>query len=217
MAVCFSPTQFGSVQGFKSKSACLVRYSQIFHQSYDIGTASSMVVSTMQGRFTYLAEGPEGLVNSCDRLLKLDDGTRLPAHSPVLARFSPVFAGMLDEGPLSGGSAKSKVDVPLSGCSLDEAMLYSADPNKHLIASPFATVKVAHKYGMQVIYCVSHQILYMSFLVIMGEPLTILPLRIECVYCHIWQGIVNTCDDVLSEAAGIKSGEEAFLKECQDY
>ena len=96
------PIQRGRAHDFKFKSACLVPYSQILYRSYDMGTAPFTGLSKMQGRFAYLAEGPEGLVNSCDILLKLDDGTRLPAHSPVLARFSPVFAGMLDEGPLSG-------------------------------------------------------------------------------------------------------------------
>ena len=59
-------------------------------------------------------------MKSCDIVLKLDGGASLPAHSHLLARFSPVFAGMLDEGPLSGASGKSRVDVPLSGCSQDE-------------------------------------------------------------------------------------------------
>ena len=53
--------------------------------------------------------------------------------------------------------------MPLSGCSQDEAikflsMLYSATPNKHLIASPFATVKMAHKYGMQVFLCLTPEL-----------------------------------------------------------
>ena len=59
--------------------------------------------------------------------------------------------------------------------------------------------------------------LYMSFLVLVDEPLTILLLGDECACCHIWQGIVDTCDDVLSELAGIQSGEQAFLKVQQDY
>ena len=58
---------------------------------------------------------------------------------------------------------------------------------------------------------------YMPFRVMVDEPLTILPLGDICVCCHIWQGIVETCDDVLSELAGIQSGEEAFLKVREDY
>ena len=120
-----------------------------------MGTTPSTITSMMQSEFAYLSEGPEGLVKSCDIVLKLDGGASLPAHSHVLARFLPVFAGMLEEGPLSGASGRSSVDVPLSGFSQDEAtkflsMLYSVTPNKHLIASPFAMVKMAHKYGMQV-------------------------------------------------------------------
>ena len=90
------------VQGFKSTSASLVPYSKILHLCYDVGTTPSTVISTMQSYFAYLSEGPEGLVKSCDIVLKLNGGASLPAHSHVLARFSPVFADMLDEGPLSG-------------------------------------------------------------------------------------------------------------------
>ena len=50
--------------------------------------------------------------------------------------------------------------MPLSGCSQDEAinflsMVYSATPNKHLRASPFATLKLADKCGMQVSLCLT--------------------------------------------------------------
>lgn len=41
-------------------------------------------------------EGHSGLLNSCDILLKLDDGSEIPAHSQILARCSGVFADMLD-------------------------------------------------------------------------------------------------------------------------
>ena len=37
-------------------------------------------------------------------------------------------------------------------------MLYSAAPNKHLVASPFATVWMAHKYGMQVVLCLTPEL-----------------------------------------------------------
>ena len=65
----------------------------------------------------YLADAPEGFAKSCDVLLKLDDGSYLPAHSQVLARSSSVFANMLDDGPLSSALAKAKATVPLSDCS----------------------------------------------------------------------------------------------------
>ena len=55
----------------------------------------------MESNQPHLAEGPKDVLESCDVLLKLDDGTELPAHSQVLARCMPVFCGMLAEGPLS--------------------------------------------------------------------------------------------------------------------
>ena len=53
---------------------------------------------------SYFADVPQGLANSCDTLLLLDDGTKLPAHAAILARSSGVFSGMLDEGPLADAS-----------------------------------------------------------------------------------------------------------------
>ena len=70
----------------------------------------------------YFAEGPKSLASSCDIVLVLDNGVRLPAHSHVLARLSPVFSDMLDEGSLSRASRDSPVEVPLSECSTDEAI-----------------------------------------------------------------------------------------------
>ena len=69
----------------------------------------------------YLTEGPKSLLNSCDILLSLDDGTELPAHSQVLARCSSIFANMLDDGPLSCASTTNKVAVPFNDCSREEA------------------------------------------------------------------------------------------------
>jgi len=104
----------------------------------------------------YLAEGPEGLANSCDIILNLDDGTQLPAHFQVLARYSKVFSDMLDGGPLSSASSSSKIGLPLSGCSENEVIkflsaIYSARPYKHInkeLALPVA--ELAHKFGMKV-------------------------------------------------------------------
>lgn len=56
----------------------------------------------------------------------------------------------------------------------------------------------------------------MFFCLTVEEPLTILPLGDECVCCQVWQGIVDRCDDVLSEYAGIQSGEETYLQVRQD-
>ena len=75
----------------------------------------------MESASAYFAEGRKSLASSCDIVLVLDDGVRPPAHSHVLARLSPVFADMLDKGPLSRASRDSPVEVPLSECSTDEA------------------------------------------------------------------------------------------------
>ena len=110
----------------------------------------------MESTYAYFAEGPKCLVNSCDILLKLDDGTKLPAHSPVLARFSPVFAGLLDGGCLSRASREHKVELPMSGCPREEvisflSVLYSASPDKRIDqASAISTARLADKLGMQV-------------------------------------------------------------------
>ena len=72
----------------------------------------------MAGKFyTYLNDCPDDFVKSFDVLLKLDDGSKLPAHSQTLARFSGVCAGMLAGGPLSNISASKKATLPLSDCS----------------------------------------------------------------------------------------------------
>ena len=69
----------------------------------------------------YFADVPQGLANSCDTLLLLDDGTKLPVHAAVLARSSEVFAGMLDGGPLAAASQNNMVVVPISECTEDVA------------------------------------------------------------------------------------------------
>ena len=48
---------------------------------------------------SYFADVPQGLANSGDTLVLLDDGTKLPAHAAILARSSGVFSGMLDGDP----------------------------------------------------------------------------------------------------------------------
>ena len=109
----------------------------------------------MERAFAYLADGPKSLASSCDIVVVLDNGVRLPAHSHVLARLSPVFSDMLDEGPLSRASRDSPVEVPLSECSTDEAIhflsvLYSVNGSQSTGAAHLSTARLAHKYGMQV-------------------------------------------------------------------
>ena len=45
----------------------------------------------------YLDWTPEAYIKRCDVLLKLDDGSELPAHAEFLARFSKVCASMMLE------------------------------------------------------------------------------------------------------------------------
>ena len=104
----------------------------------------------------YLSKGPPGLPNSCDILLKLDDGDELRAHSQILARCMPVFAGMMDGGPLSGASARNVVTVPFGECSLEEASrflsaIYSCSPSEHIDDTSALTIaRLSHKYGAEV-------------------------------------------------------------------
>ena len=107
---------------------------------------------------TYLS-GPKSLHQSCDIVLKLDDGTMLPAHSQVLARHSDFFSDMLaidDGGPLSGASASKKITLPLKECTKEVtiklfSVLYSMKACNYLVdATGFVVARLGHKYGMQV-------------------------------------------------------------------
>lgn len=106
----------------------------------------------------YLASGPDDLLNSCDTLLKLDNGIELPAHKQVLARCMPIFSGMVDEGPLSDASAANMVSVPFGDCSPEEAGLflsavYSFQANEHVDKScALSTAHLSHKYGIEVLH-----------------------------------------------------------------
>ncbi len=101
---------------------------------------------------SYLGNRPQG---NCDILLKLDDGSMLPAHSQVLASL-PVFAGMLEEGLLSSDSATNDVSVPFSGCSVEEACqflsaVYSCDAQEHINnGSALSIARLSNKYGEEV-------------------------------------------------------------------
>ena len=105
----------------------------------------------------YLAEGPEGFQNSWDILLSLDDGNTLPAHSQILARCIPVFAGMVDGGgPLTKASAANVISVPFSDCSLVEATnfisaIYSLEPHLQIDkTSALAIARLGDKYSVKV-------------------------------------------------------------------
>ena len=110
----------------------------------------------MEGGQPYLAGGPKDLLDSCDILLKLDDGSELPAHSQVLARCMSVFSGMVAEGPLSEASAKNVVSVPFSECSLMEATrflsaMYSFQAIECIDeGSALSIARLSHKYGGEV-------------------------------------------------------------------
>lgn len=117
----------------------------------------------MEENQVYFAEVSERLVNSCDIVLKLDDGSALPAHSQIIARFSQVFADMLDGGPLAAALGSAKVDLPLSDCSKEDTLtflsvIYSPNPRRHIEeTSALSTARIAHKYGMKVGLCLTCQ------------------------------------------------------------
>lgn len=110
----------------------------------------------MEQKYSHLKEGPEGLVESCNILLTLDDGSALPVHSQVLARCSPLFHGMVNDGTLSSASAEKKTIIPFSGCSREEATsflsaIYSIRPHEHIDeASALSIARLGDKYGVKV-------------------------------------------------------------------
>ena len=110
----------------------------------------------MKDEHCYLMEGPEGLRETCDVLLNLDDGTQLPVHSPVIARCSPLFHSMLAEGILINTSAASNVALAFGECSQEEAIaflsvVYSLAPHKHIVKeSAMSVARLGDKYGVKV-------------------------------------------------------------------
>ena len=106
---------------------------------------------------SYFADVPQGLANSCDTLLLLDDGTKLPAHAAVLARLSVVFSDMLDGGPLAAASRHYVVIVPISECSVDAAnrllsFIYTFDTKiRFTEASALCLANLGHKLDIKVI------------------------------------------------------------------
>ena len=104
----------------------------------------------------YFTGVPQGLASSCDTLLLLDDGTRLPAHAAILARLSGVFSGMLDEGPLAAASRENMVVVPISECTEDVvnrllAIIYTVETKKHITEETASSLaSLSHKLDMKV-------------------------------------------------------------------
>ena len=104
---------------------------------------------------------PMVFVRCCNVLLKLDDGSELPAHSQYLARFSSVCAGMLDDdGPLSSASPSKKAHLPLTDCSRTTAVklmsvLYSTEQHAYIKKNRdccMAVAGLAHKLDMEVFF-----------------------------------------------------------------
>ena len=117
----------------------------------------------MEKNQVYFAKVSERLINTCDIVRKLDDGSALPVHYQIIARFSHVFADMLDGGPLAGALGSAKVTLPLSECSKEDALtflsiMYSPDPRGHIEeTSALSIASIEHKYGMKVGLCLTRQ------------------------------------------------------------
>ena len=98
--------------------------------------------------------------NGCDVLMKLDDGSELPAHLQHLARASGLCKAMIDDGVLSGTTTSEKAILPLTDCSRATAIrllsaLYSKWPIQHVTKESWEAISsVAHKLDMKVQLCV---------------------------------------------------------------
>ncbi len=101
-----------------------------------------------------------GFVKSCDVLLKLDDGSELPAHSHNLARASSVCNAVLDDS-LSGPDVEptlERITMPLKNCSRATVIslisaVYSKKPIEYIpkeLEPNMAIATLAHKLNMQV-------------------------------------------------------------------
>lgn len=110
----------------------------------------------MEEQHTYFTDVPQGLANSCDTLLLLDDGTKLPAHAAILARLSGVFSGMLDGGPLAAASHNNMVVVPIGECTGNVAdrllsIVYTGQYKQHITeSSAWELASLGHKLNMKV-------------------------------------------------------------------
>ena len=107
---------------------------------------------------SYFTGMPESLAKSCDTLLLLDDGTKLPAHAAILARSSELFSDMLDGGPLAAASQSNMVVVPISECKEDVAnsllaIIYTSNYRKYITESSALTLAtLGHKLNVKVTY-----------------------------------------------------------------
>ncbi len=87
--------------------------------------------------YSYTHKRPE-LLRISDVVLKLDDGTELPAHSHYLAWVSSKYSAMFRNGPLFGASALKKAVLPLTDCSKATVIsllliVYQAYPIEHVV------------------------------------------------------------------------------------
>ena len=110
---------------------------------------------------SYFAGVPQGLAKSCDTVLLLDDGTKLPAHAAILALHSELFSDMLDEGPLAEASRNKVVVVPVSECTEDVAkrllpIIYTSDYQEYITeSSAWSLADLGHKLNIKVDHCSS--------------------------------------------------------------
>ena len=120
---------------------------------------------TLSAEDNYLDRVPENFRMRSDVLLKLDDGSELPAHSQYLDRFSSVCASMLDDdGPLSCASVSEKGHLRLTDCSRATAIkflsaLYSTQQYDYLKMnkdSCMAIAGLAHKLDVEVYLLLKH-------------------------------------------------------------
>ena len=117
------------------------------------------IMSSPSGRIgTDLSYVSEDLLETCDILLRLDDGNVLPAHWLYLAGKMQVFAAMVKEGLFADATPTNMVTVPFSECSMVDAKLFllavysSTLPQMRRIdnASVLPIARLSHKYGWQV-------------------------------------------------------------------
>ena len=106
--------------------------------------------------YVYFDGIADSFVQCCDVLLELDDGSELPAHSQILARFSEVWASSLKKhGP---ASASRKAHLELEDCSRATAIglmsvLYSPQQYDYLRKnrkSCMTIARIAYKLEMEV-------------------------------------------------------------------
>ncbi len=119
----------------------------------------SSTIPVMGEEYPYFRGAPENFDKSCDVLLKLDDGSNLPTHSQILARYSSVCANMLDdEGPLFSASTSKKANLPLTDYSRPAvisflSVLYSNQQYEYIKknrVSCMAIASLAHRLDNEV-------------------------------------------------------------------